>query len=1033
MSVWTLAGLAALFASFARSRLCASASASWAERLGLAGVLTLATSIIAASVLATLGQLTPVWIALVFGGLAAWIWRVAPPCLPTQKPQAPRLANDTALLLALLLLGIGLRAPLLPAELGGRDQGTYALRAQHTARTGSVDFTAQAIADAATEIGLRPGPGDIFGLSPLVSKHHPRAGLYDGPYRPGLYLADRETGRVTPQFLHGHPSLLAVAELALGSGHGTFILYLQFLLASLVLWSIARRLWPGLLGPGLALGVYVCAPILIWVQRIALTESVAGMLLLAAVLGCLQRRDHPNQPMTAAALCLAAFAWVRGDLWMVLPVLAAILSLRPPHAAQAPAEGTRATQSPAQRPKRALTILALGALASFYVHSQTCYPYLHDEIRRQLGMSQGPTPSQLLAVTALALLLWPLADTLVGRLLAPRPHLRTALIRASRVGSLALAVLGAVLYAWGAQAPSPPYSRLDPVGPLMGPGLVLLALVGVTLAARRWKIRGQAWEVWLLALLAIPCISILFYARRNLPHGTLYYYGRYLVPSLLPLAIFAGVEALLRLRTWLATKNVGKAIPELVTLTAAGACLWPLYGPLLTSPQTRLQEFDGAGKLIDFLTAKLPPEALVVAGGEGWHHTHTFNQVGGALAIGKGREVLPYRTREAAYATLYEQLISQPQATGAPARPVFLLVNEATHVERQEDARIATFDDRLPPPFRAAGIDFVELITHRLTPVSGQLPTAVTRSELRMVLIQVEHDPTAQQEIWAFADQTVRGPPGLQLRGAKWRHGQLCLDPDTALELRLPPGGPGSAVLVANPGFAGVAAHWPIGADGKPWIGRLAKARVRPRDTLGPFVYAERPGVIRIRGNREPIPHRACPHGSLSQLRLLGTDVHTLTDLAGRTNKGVGLHRFTADDDLGHGFGRTIWTRGISLSRFRAGIRPNPDVEASSLVVTSGQPLTFAPEQLPGHELWLRVNLKRSQVAAETRLRVAIDGQTVATFDPPDASGRLWSSEDISLHLQQDVATVTVELVGPGEVLLRDVALVVPPTSEATE
>ncbi len=1046
MTIVVVLAILALFVALAARQLCccsadtvASTSVPLSERLCLAGITGLAISTVAGSLLATIGWFTPGWIAVVWGGLATGLW--------IRRPRGPweriRFERSGWLLLACLVTGAVLRFPLLPADLGGRDQGTYALRARHTARTGAVGLRAPAIAEASREVGTRSGPSDILGLSPLVPQRHPRAGHYDGPYRPGFYLADRHTGVVTPQFLHGHPTLLALGEHLFGVGRGPWIMYLHFLLATLAIWSIARRLWPGVLGPTLATGVYVSTPLLIWVQRIPLTESFAGVLLLGAGLLCLRLRDETiastgQQPSPVGstahllAWVLATFSWIRGDLWMVLPVLAAILSLRP---------RGQPTLSP-------VGLLGCGALASFVVHVLTSYPYLHDEIQRQTGMARGLAPGEMLGLAGIAAVTWWLADRLVAKVFKPRPQLRTRLVVASLWLLVAVTIGGLATYLLTVSTPGPPYSRLDPARPLLGPGLLVLALIGAALCVKSWRPKGLRWEVWLLALLAIPCISIFLYARKNLPHATLYYYGRYLVPSLLPVCILAATHALLVIRRVLLTR-----MPALLAHTGFVALvalnLWPTLGPLITDPQTRLQEFAGADDLIAFLGKTIPPDALVIAGGEGWHHTHTFNQVGAALAVGLGIEVLPYRTREAAYATLYEQLIAKPRATGQPARPVFLLVNEATHLVQlaqtrkqgdgeshgdgahgQATRRVASFDDRLPPPFVATQIDFLELFTHRLTPVSGRVPTAVTRSELRMVLVQVEVDLDRDRrgEQWMFVDGKVRGPPGLDLRGARFRGGQLCLDPKKPLEFVLPRRDtPGSAVLVGAPGSAGRAPHWPIGADGEPWIARLAKIRPRPRDTLGPFVFATRPQVIRIRGTAEPNPHIPCPHGAVTQLRLLEPDVHALEQLRTRAPERIATHRFTPPDDLGHPFPETVWTRGISLSRYRAGLRPTPDVESMAIVVRTDESVTFAPEQLPTRDPLLRVHLKRTRVAAHTRLLVYLDEKLATTIDPPDERAGHWPSEMVQLHADTSVAQISVTLAGPGEVLVRDVALIQAP------
>ncbi|MFY0541499.1 hypothetical protein [Nannocystis pusilla] len=223
----------------------------------------------------------------------------------------------------------------------------------------------------------------------------------------------------------------------------------------------------------------------------------------------------------------------------------------------------------------------------------------------------------------------------------------------------------------------------------------------------------------------------------------------------------------------------------------------------MRAPATRLQEFAGAERLIDDLAAELPERAVVLAGGEGWHHVHVFSQLGGALAFGHGRTVLPYRSREAAYAALHELLIAGP-AAGGEAPPVYLLLGESTHPLRLPGAAaLALVDDLLPPPFVARPVAFAELYLDRLTPVDERIPDRVTRTDLRVGLLEVRVDPARRAAVrsWRIDEGRADGPGPLNLSSYYLPDGQTCLDTEHPLVLELPPGaGPGSLVLVAQPG-----------------------------------------------------------------------------------------------------------------------------------------------------------------------------------------------------------------------------------------
>jgi hypothetical protein len=192
--------------------------------------------------------------------------------------------------------------------------------------------------------------------------------------------------------------------------------------------------------------------------------------------------------------------------------------------------------------------------------------------------------------------------------------------------------------------------------------------------------------------------------------------------------------------------------------------------PYIATPVTRLQEFVGAERAIDALAAEIPEDAVVIAGGEGWHSAHTFNQIGGALALGRGRTVLPYRSPEATYAALHELLLG---ASGElPARSVFLLLNEATHVYRPRD------DDGRPlAPCRRRSTIACRRRSSRARsassscsstaspPSTGELPTRVTRADLRMALFEVQVDPSCRPDPHLGLRRRRRAaPPGLQRR-----------------------------------------------------------------------------------------------------------------------------------------------------------------------------------------------------------------------------------------------------------------------------
>jgi hypothetical protein len=640
--------------------------------------------------------------------------------------------------------------------------------------------------------------------------------------------------------------LLAACGLTLGPEHLTAVLYIEAILAVLALWALGRRLWTR--GPWalLAAGLYLLSPLAVWVQRTPLTEPLTGLLLLAAALALVRGWREQIDMTVPAALLLGATGWIRGNAWITAIPVFAVLWLSP------------------QQHRRLLgpAVLFLALVASLAVHVATSYPYLHDELARQLG--RLPLTLTTVAVAAaLAATAWLLVDRL----------LRARRGRTDFLPGLLLLVAALAILVYAARAigtVGAPWSRLDPAGPLLGASLLITASLGALILAAT-RLPRDPHLVWLAAVATIPVTTLALYAQRNLPHATLYYYGRYLVPELLPLACLLAAAAVAAGHSFLCEEADRKRRVHVAAAAVALALLGAQAWPYVATPVTRLQEFVGAERAIDVLAAELPEDAVVIAGGEGWHSAHTFNQIGGALALGHGRTLLPYRSSEAAYAALHELLLGDPTALVRPR--VFLLLNEASHVYRPlaDDGRklapVAAIDDRLPPPFVARPRRLVELFVDRLTPVEHELPIRVTRDALRMALLEVEVDPELQAAIrtWDFTADAAP-PPGVTVQAATWTSSGHCLDPvrPLVLELTARPDGPVSLVLVAGPGGTrGLG----LTIDDEPIAGERG-----PRDTLGPVVLAAAPRRLELLGDPRPRDGAACPHGSLASLRLLPPD-----------------------------------------------------------------------------------------------------------------------------------------------------------------
>lgn len=963
--------------------------------------------------LALAGVFTAINLAVGCAGLAAagWPWRGA----KTVGRPAPPVPPGRFILALLIVLGASAaRLPSIPAPLAGRDQGTYTLRAQHTVRTGEMGLVDPVLARASEEASDRPGPTDISGLYPRSDEQW-RRGLYETSYRPGFYLVDRDRGEVVPQFLHLHPMLMAASGLALGPSNVGAVVYLEALLWLLAFYAVARRLWPRGPWAELALALVAFSPLAIWTNRIALTETLTAALFASAVLCVLRARDGEPKLLLVAAFAFGLTAWVRGNAWITGPVMMAVLLGRPR----------------VFRPGRgALLTLTACLLSSVVVHAMTGFPYLYDELRRLLSAANQFGSEAIIGGAILLTLIVVGLDLglTLGLRRPPRVFLRVLGHAPKLLALFCVGGIAAYVGFW-AQGPLKPYSRLDPAPILLGPFMLTLAAAGLVLTARAWRPRWRQADFWLLALASVPALTLALYARRNLPQLGLYYYGRYLVPELLPVAALLATTALNQLHDRLAKWRPPVALGIVVAATTG--LLWSTSGYLLTHPQTRLREFEQAQTAVEFLAEHTETNAIIIAGGEGWHHGHTYNQVGGALAIGHGRQVLPYRTREAAYATLHELLIGGASAQADPP-PVYLLLNEASQNYTRADGHlVAGIDDVVAGPFTVRDATMLELFTHRLTPVTDTRPIRVTRDALRMGLLRVEVDPAKLKATRNYAlgglTRAQLEQSGVRIKGPKPAGTHHCLHPKKPLSIvfERPPAGPGQLVVVAESGTGRMNENWQVVADGDPLALRMPKSGRRERDTLGPFMRPEHPRRMKVTGSKQPTVGAECPHGSIAELRWLPLSGSRLASLASQSATTI-----APQDDLGNPVTPTRWVSARALSRYRPGTRPSPEVQARSLELRPGQSLAFAPIEAPGGgagaQVDVVVRLTGTSVGPDARIIVSVNGVEIATIDPPDARDGSWPSEVTRVRLEDALIRAELRLEGDSDpnhfIWVRDVA-----------
>ena len=998
-----------------------------------------------ATLLAIAGQFAarPLALGCIVLALACWPWtheRERAP--PVERPFA--LAH-TLILLLIVGAGLGLRLPTMAAPLAGRDQGTYELRAKLSVRTGGLGWTDRVLATAGRELSDpdHAGPTDILGLYPR-SDDPWRAGRYEAAYRPGAYLGERAAGEVIPQFFHLHPMLLAVADLAFGeTGWASTWASALWLLG---LACCARRLWPRGPWAALALSLVAGSSLAIWTGRTPLSENPMAVLEWAAVLVALRMRDGSERDVGAWWLAglIALAAGVRGNALVLLPIVLALLWLRP--------RGSGG---------RAAYLVVGGLLASVIVHALTSYPYMHDELLRRLP-GTGLGPAALICVALLGGVAWividrefadrrtPIADRTIAQIVGLIPRV------------LALVLFTAFVLWWSLRSQAPagrPYARLDAAPILLGVPLLATAAIGVVVLARTWRPRIR--ELWLVALAAlVPCTALL-YAPRELPTLAFFYYGRYLVPELLPAAALLATAGLAAAVTWLGGPPIGaldrsrtrRVIAGGFGVLAAAGLLASVIGPWIRHPQLCLREYASAGDAVAWLAARLPADAVVIAGGEGWHNGHTHNQVGGALAMAHGVEVLPYRTREDAWLSAWELLVAGPRrrASQASTAPVYLLVNEAAHQHTRADGvRVALLDDLLWAPFVVQRASFLELFVHALTPVPDQMPTRVARHELRMALLRITVDPAALAQIDEIDLAREQRLPAVIVSGGLFDDGRACVAPNQPLRIELPrPSGARHLVIVSADADPRRTPDWNVRVDGQVLaVEPPPGLRPRPRASLGPIpIPGPIPGpipearsdealIVEITPPALPDASRGsseCPWGRVAGLRVLPIERSNLLELDPTRIEAATI---PPRETFNHPIEPTAWVPGRSLSRYRPGTTlsdgSTPALAGLALTLPAGDSLTFAPIDLPLDEhgraraLDVLVTLAGTGTDDGAELRVFANERELGVLRPPAMRRGSWIGPAITWRPGKDRATLRVELVAErGSVDVRDVALFV--------
>lgn len=456
-------------------------------------------------------------------------------------------ARDLVLLLAVAFL---FRFAPVPEFAGGRDDGVYANLAAHLVGAGSprhADPTFVVppadprafLEETRPQSVLRVADGVPEGLE----------GRLEGLYLPGVYIADADAATYVFQFLHVLPIWMSiVASLAGDLPMGYAVI--AFALASVVLFYLlvlavgVRRRWA--LAGGLLLAVN---PLHAWFAKNSVTEPLALFFNLACLLALAWAwRLRDGGPWRArlvgiAVASFSAFCLTRISGFFFLPFLSlaaiVVVSLARDHQ------------------ERRLAVAAwLGALAVFALSvlylQHTSFPYALEQYRKVFAPLLGEEwPRRLpwligLAVVAVAVLLAAAGrDGAAGRAIA---RARGWLGPAAMLVMLAAIALHAVrVHGLATGAVEDHVGYVARYG-LAGHGLDSVkhsSLVNLAVYASPFVVGLLGWELFrwrarspLRTLLLLLLAGYFVYAavlQWVLPYQ--FYYGRYLLPAVLPFAV----------------------------------------------------------------------------------------------------------------------------------------------------------------------------------------------------------------------------------------------------------------------------------------------------------------------------------------------------------------------------------------------------------------------------------------------------------------------------------------------------------------
>jgi hypothetical protein len=445
--------------------------------------------------------------------------------------------------LAVLVIGTGIRLDPSPYLHGGQDQGIYVNVGHHIARTGRLRPIDHVMA------------GEIAGVpqQAILDSHElleppadtPLAGVREGRWIAGIHVQDASAGRLVPAFFHLLPVWFALAELEFGFARSTWPLVLFASLSLLAAFALGNRLaagddpGPGEQTRGIAVGLIAATslavhPLDLWISTFTVTENLARAALLGAAAlsleaGRAERLREPGAVLLGALAgsVFAAGAFARGSMLALAIVLALVLVL------------VRRGAAPRSR-MAMLAALVIGATLASVQAILHSWPYFFNAAHNHFYVPlMQPRQAQAVAWTLVggAALLGLDRLAIWIRTRAPALDASDRLARILASLALLLAMLAISLRGFdGSDAYAANQQVIAVLLRYCGPVGLGLGVIGLLVAARRASHERLAW------VLLAAAIVLATAQKQGIRYE--FYYARYLVADVIPVLVIAGAWCL---------------------------------------------------------------------------------------------------------------------------------------------------------------------------------------------------------------------------------------------------------------------------------------------------------------------------------------------------------------------------------------------------------------------------------------------------------------------------------------------------------